>query len=334
MLYDFRRVVISSGHGKYIRGASDLPEGLDEVDCARELVELMAIELRNRGCEVVTFHDDTSHDQSTNLSTIVAAHNRENRQLDISCHFNAYEHTESKFMGTEVLYYSEAQLAADLSRAIASVGFPDRGPKQRTDLAFLRNTTEPAVLLEICFVDSMPDAELYRRSVDAIAENIAAVLTGDETITPMPPEPEALFYALGKCSEFGGPADSGMTESEGLAFLYQQSDKPEVFLPGKALSSPALGRDLNPETHYLAVRWDYDSTPKSMLAGDQVALVRNAATGFALTAMPADWGPAGPESDHDTGRIADLSPSLMRDLQLTTDDDVEIIYPFDPNQGV
>jgi N-acetylmuramoyl-L-alanine amidase len=331
MPYDFSRIVISSGHGLYVRGASDLPDGLDEVDEARRITERLAEELSARGCEVITFHDNSSRDQSTNLSTIVAAHNRETRQLDLSVHLNAYEHTE-KCMGCEVLYYSENKLAADVSRAIAAVGFIDRGPKQRTDLAFLRNTTEPALLLEICFCDSMCDTEIYQNNFDAICENIAAVLTGDETIAPTPPAPEALFYALGKCSEFGGPADAGMTESEGLAFLYKQSDKPEVFLPGKALSSPALGRDLNPETHYLAVRWDYDSTPKSMLAGDQVALVRNAATGFALTAMPADWGPAGPESDHDTGRIADLSPSLMRDLQLTTDDDVEVIYPYQPKE--
>jgi hypothetical protein len=36
-------------------------------------------------------------------------------------------------------------------------------------------------------------------------------------------------------------------------------------------------------------------------------------------------GRLGPASD--TGRIADLSPSLMDDLKIKTDDEVEIIFP-------
>jgi hypothetical protein len=326
MPYDYSSIVLSSGHGKYVRGASD-PDGLDEVDEARRIVERLAEELRNRDCKVVTFHDNTSHDQSTNLSKIVSAHNRETRQLDCSIHLNAYEHTDTKAMGCEVLYYSDAKLAGDISRAIAAVGFIDRGPKQRTDLKFLRDTEEKSVLLEICFVDSMPDVDIYEANFDAICENIAAILTGDETTAPGAPLPEVAFHAIGRCSEFGGPADSGMTSSEPLAFLMKQSDKPAVFMAGKPLSSPALGRDLNVATHYVACRWNYDVTPKAMLCGPDVALVRNAATGFALTAMPADWGP-----NSATNRIADLSPSLMADLQLTTDSDVEVIYPWEKKE--
>ena len=331
MPYDYRNIVISSGHGKYVRGASDLPEGLDEVDEVRKITERLAVALRDRGCTVTTIHDDVSKDQSSNLNWLVSQHNKLTRQLDISNHLNAYEHTETKLMGCEVLYYSESKLAGDVSAAIAKIGWPNRGPKQRTDLAFLRNTTEPAILIEWLFCDSMPDCNLYRKAgnFDKMCENVAAVLAGDQDAIPTPPYSPGLFHAIGKCSEFGGPADSGMTASEGLAFLFKQSDKPAVFMPGKVLSSPALGHDLNVETHYIACRWDYNKTPKTMLAGDQVALVRNAETGLALTAMPADWGP-----HSDTDRIIDLSPSLMRDLQLTTDQDVEVIYPFDPKTGV
>ena len=75
--------------------------------------------------------------------------------------------------------------------------------------------------------------------------------------------------------------------------------------------------------HYVAVRWDYSRTPKEMLAGPQMALVTNNATGLAQTAFPADWGP-----NDATGRCCDLSPALMRDLGLVTDDDVEVVYPW------
>jgi N-acetylmuramoyl-L-alanine amidase len=187
MPYD--SIVISSGHGKYVRGASGI---LDEVDEARKVVEQVAKELSARGVDVMTFHDDTSRDQNTNLNTIVNFHNNQDRDLDISVHFNAYEQV-SKPMGTEVLYVTQSSLAAEMSAAIASVGFIDRGAKLRNDLFFLNNTEEPAILLEVCFVDSQADADIYHAQFSAICDAIATVLGGsedEETIPPRPDRPE------------------------------------------------------------------------------------------------------------------------------------------------
>src|SRR5215470_17989392 len=97
------KIVISSGHGKYIRGASGY---LDEVDEARKVVNRVAELWRTMNTGVETFHDDTSRDQSTNLRTIVNYHNSKSRDLDVSVHFNAYQ-TNSKPMGTEVLYVTQ-----------------------------------------------------------------------------------------------------------------------------------------------------------------------------------------------------------------------------------
>jgi hypothetical protein len=44
-----------------------------------------------------------------------------------------------------------------------------------------------------------------------------------------------------------------------------------------------------------------------------------------LKAFPADWGP---HEEKTGGRVADLSPQLMDDLDLETDDEVEIIFPY------
>lgn len=194
----YQQVVISSGHGKYVRGASGI---LDEVDEARKVVDRVAQELGARGIDVVTFHDDTSHDQNTNLNTIVNFHNNQDRDLDISVHFNAYEQVE-KPMGTEVLYVTQSALAAEMSAAIASVGFIDRGAKKRSDLFFLNNTDEPAILLEVCFVDSQADADIYGAKFSVICDSIANVLGGVEEVerperpgrptrppTEPPPEP-------------------------------------------------------------------------------------------------------------------------------------------------
>jgi N-acetylmuramoyl-L-alanine amidase len=168
----YQRIVISSGHGKYVRGASGI---LDEVDEARRVVGQVADELRDRGVDVKVFHDDTSHSQNENLNTIVDYHNAQERDLDVSVHFNAYEQV-SKPMGVEVLYVTQSALAGEVSAAIADCGFLDRGAKKRTDLFFLNSTEMPSILIETCFVDSEADAEVYHNQFAAICDAIASIL--------------------------------------------------------------------------------------------------------------------------------------------------------------
>jgi len=329
----YRSIVISSGHGKYVRGAHGI---IDEVDEARLVVEQLAVELRDRGVEVKTFHDDVSKSQNENLNRIVDFHNDCVRDLDISVHFNAYEQV-SKPMGTETLYVSQQGLAAEVSLAIAASGeFINRGAKKRTDLFFLNGTAMPAILLEICFVDSEADVDLYEHNFEGICAAIADVLGGNgididegegegeggETLPPEVTE-EVLFRAVGKMSFFGGPDDTGVSQSEGLAFHYEINERnQQLFLPIN--NDTGLARQLNPFVNYIACRWDYDVTSKDMLANSgHRALVRALATGREALAFPADWGP-----NQNTGRIADLSPGLCDILGIDTDDEVEVIYPW------
>lgn len=166
------KIIISSGHGKLVRGASGY---LDEVDEARNVVEQLARNLRFVGVDVETFHDDTSTTQSENLETIVDFHNSQERDLDVSVHFNAYQ-TTSNPMGTEVLYVTQKELAIDVANAIAVSGhLINRGAKHRDDLYFLNNTEAPAILIEVCFVDSSEDAELYRTYFDNICFMVASM---------------------------------------------------------------------------------------------------------------------------------------------------------------
>jgi N-acetylmuramoyl-L-alanine amidase len=324
----YNRIVLSSGHGLYVRGACGI---LDEVDEARLVVEQLADDLRHRGVDVVVFHDDDSRSQNENLNRIVDFHNAQPpHDLDVSCHFNAYEQV-SKPMGTEVLYVTQKELAAQLSAAIASVGFINRGGKRRDDLFFLNNTIAPAVLLEICFVDSEADADLYHKQFSHICEEIACVLAGIEgefAPEPEPPESDYLFEATGKCSHFGGEDDHGVSADEGLAFHYAITEANQhLFVPIQPIGTTGLARRLNAKAvPYIACRWDYDVTPKKMLAeSGEMALVTNVATGRSTAAFPADWGP---HDEKTGGRVADLSPALMRDLDLETDDIVEVVYPW------
>jgi hypothetical protein len=204
------KVVISSGHGKYIRGASGY---IDEVDEARKVVESVADVLREMGVQVTTYHDDVSDDQSENLRRITDFHNAQGaHDLDVSVHFNAYE-TTSKPMGSEVLYASaEGMEIADetVDRICTASGLINRGPKERGDLAFLNNTNETAVLVETCFVDSRADCDIYANEYYAICRAIAEGITGEDAgdITPdpdpgppdppTPPVPDELYPTLGR----------------------------------------------------------------------------------------------------------------------------------------
>jgi hypothetical protein len=318
MSYD--SVCISSGHGKYVPGACGI---LIEHDEAVRVVDAVGEGLKARGVEVKTFEDKTSHSQNENLNTIVNWHNAQQRELDISIHFNAYEQV-SKPMGTEVLYVTQSKLAETMSTAIAAAGgFINRGPKKRTDLAFLNGTDMPAILIEVCFVDSEADADLYEANFTEICDAICDVLGGedddDETIPP--PEPDAVFHAIGKASYFGGPDDTGVSPSEGLAMIQSVDDAPQLFLPFQPEGTTGLARRLNPYVMYCAARWDYDVTPKPMLL-DHRARVRAAKTGVELLCFVADWGP-----NQNTGRVADLSPGLMEALGIETDDEVELTFP-------
>lgn len=182
----YQSVVISSGHSLYVRGAAGV---LDEVDEARAVVDTVAVELRNRGVDVKTFHDDVSRTQNENLSRIVNYHNGQVRQLDVSVHFNAYQQTDRP-MGTEVLYVTQSALAGQVSAAIAASGHINRGAKKRTDLYFLNKTAMPAILIEVCFVDSTADAAIYNEMFGRICAAIATVLGGKLAETE-PPDPEA-----------------------------------------------------------------------------------------------------------------------------------------------
>jgi len=180
----YNSIVISSGHGKYVRGAHGV---LDEVDEARLVVKAVADRLKARGVDVTVFHDDLSKTQNENLHRIVDFHNDQDRALDVSVHFNAFEQTDKK-MGTEVLWITQSALAGQVSAAIAKAGgFIDRGGKKRTDLFFLNNTEMPSILIETCFVDSTADAAAYELKFDQICEAIATTLGGPSYEIALPP---------------------------------------------------------------------------------------------------------------------------------------------------
>ena len=176
-------VAISSGHGLRIRGARGI---IDEVDEARRVTKRVAEMLRNAGVPAHVFHDDISRTVSDNIGAIVRHHNRQKRNLDVSVHFNSSAGTHERGIGVETLYRRGNQqahtLASRVSRTISEAsGLILRrgdGTWDRTDIGFLNQTTAPAILLEICFVNSHTDVRLYRENFDGICRAAAVAISG------------------------------------------------------------------------------------------------------------------------------------------------------------
>jgi N-acetylmuramoyl-L-alanine amidase len=168
-------ITISAGHWAVGTGASGI---IDEVTEARKVAKRVVEILKLSNVTVNHVEDNVSKNKSDNLKYLINQHNKTKRKLDVSVHFNAsLGGTVGKGIGTEVLYYNEVDLATKLSKAISSVsGLIDRGAKQRKDLAFLSGSNVPAVLLEICFVNSSVDVALYRRDFEKICQTIASTI--------------------------------------------------------------------------------------------------------------------------------------------------------------
>ncbi len=160
-----KAIALSAGHAKNVQGAIGI---INEVEEARRVLDRVCQLLGASGVTVYKFKDDTSRTKQENLKTIVAWHDSKKRDLDVSIHFNAGGGT-----GTEVLYKTQEKLAERVSNSISLAGLKNRGAKERLDLHFLNTTDEPAILIEVCFVDSQADVSIYKKNFEKICKAIA-----------------------------------------------------------------------------------------------------------------------------------------------------------------
>ncbi|MEG1245256.1 N-acetylmuramoyl-L-alanine amidase [Gordonibacter sp.] len=181
-------ISVNGGHTPTSAGASGY---LDEVREDRIIKDCLIAELRARGHEVSDSTADDWMGYPQELNTQCQRANASDAELGVSIHLNAGGGT-----GVEVLHYPGTceGLSADVSARLAAVlGLPDRGAKARSDLGWLNGTNMPAVLVEVCFVDSSADKEAYDAvSYQAIACAIADGLVGGGQAAPIaPPAPPA-----------------------------------------------------------------------------------------------------------------------------------------------
>lgn len=173
-----RRIVIDPGHPP--AGATG-PTGLYEGDANLGIALPLAEMLRARGAEVVLTRTGceglvSSTNSGEELRARVALAVRENADLMVSVHNNAFGEGANPFRahGTSVYYFHPfaAGLARELDREIvATTRIPDIGARQQ-NLALARPTWLPAVLTESLFMP-IPEQEAALRDpafLDRLAE--------------------------------------------------------------------------------------------------------------------------------------------------------------------
>ncbi|MCL2575732.1 MAG: N-acetylmuramoyl-L-alanine amidase [Defluviitaleaceae bacterium] len=188
-----KAITLSSGHGKYMQGASGI---INEVIEARRVANQVAKILRGADIAVNLFHENDAKNATDNVNSIIKYHNSTQRDLDVSIHFNDFK--EATAHGTETLHIEgDTQtrgIASRISRAISAASgiFLRRGDgtfARTTQVGFLRFTNRPAVLLEVCFVRNENDVRLYQENFYAICHAIAEGIIGRAITTqPAPPQ--------------------------------------------------------------------------------------------------------------------------------------------------
>lgn len=95
----------------------------------------------------------------------------------VSIHRNSFP-TANAVSGVESLVYDKSgiklQMAENINDQLESIGFVNLGVKARPNLIVLRRTKMPAVLVEVGFINSDTDNQLFDANFDAIAQAIAA----------------------------------------------------------------------------------------------------------------------------------------------------------------
>lgn len=191
-------VALDAGHGGYDGGA--VYQGRKEKDDNLALTLAIGEILQNNGVDVVYTRTEDVYDSPVRKAQIA---NESGADYFISIHRNASP-SSNQYSGVETLLYDESGVKADMAEAIneqlAEVGFNNLGLNVRKDLAVLRRTQMPALLVEVGFINTDADNALLDARFDdtaqAIANGVLQTLFGGTAGGTGTPAPENTAYAV------------------------------------------------------------------------------------------------------------------------------------------
>lgn len=177
-------IMLDAGHGGRDPGA--VYQGRSEKDDTLQLVLALGEILQNNGIDVE--YTRTTDVYESPYEKAVEANNA-GVDFFISIHRNSYP-TDNVVSGVESLVYDlsgiKLQMAENINEQLETVGFVDKGVKARPNLVVLKRTKMPAVLVEVGFINSNVDNQLFDENFEDIALAIATGIldtlepTGDD----------------------------------------------------------------------------------------------------------------------------------------------------------
>lgn len=164
-------VVLDAGHGGSNPGATY--NGRQEKDDALALALAIGPILEANGVNVY-YTRDTDLYESPHQKAMEG--NAVNADYFVSIHRNSSPYP-NQYTGVESLVYNRygeaARLAENINTRLEDVGFVDQGVNERTNLVVLNRTEMPAVLLEVGFINTDADNQLFDERFRDIAQAIA-----------------------------------------------------------------------------------------------------------------------------------------------------------------
>lgn len=165
------KVVIDAGHGGRDPGA--VYQGRQEKDDNLAIALAVGDILADNGVDVVFTRTDDIYQTPLEKAQIS---NREDPDFLISFHRNSSA-GDNQYNGVETLLYDrngqKVELAENINQRLEQEGFKNLGLEERTGLVILRRSEAPAVLVEVGFLNSDQDNDIFDNRFDAIAQAIA-----------------------------------------------------------------------------------------------------------------------------------------------------------------
>ena len=174
------KIFLNPGHCLGVdNGAINTRLYVFEAAVARQIGEKVAKYLQEAGCEVELLQSNNLCGEDSSTPNITKTANDWGADIFISLHCNAFN---QQARGTECLVFAKGFYAEDLADAIQrqivnALDMVDRGVKERPDLAVLKHTVMPAVLVEMAFIDNEEDCEKLINQQDEFAAAIARGVT-------------------------------------------------------------------------------------------------------------------------------------------------------------
>ena len=175
------KIAVRGGHVPKISGCSKF---IDELTEDRKVKNAVLVYLRQLGCDVLDVTPpDNTNTLHNDLSYGVNKANDWGADLFVSIHFNKAYDVYNDPLGSEVCVHSPFDVGQRVVRGLVSLGFKNRGQKVRGNLYELNHTNMKAMIIEVCFVESIADVGLYKKlGHDLIGKTIAESIANKKIV--------------------------------------------------------------------------------------------------------------------------------------------------------